>query len=83
MEQPKITPRMWQDWQSSSATEAVRSYIEAQKSALIEQLLGLPLSETAEQTGLAFIAIRYKLDGLGEFLDFENIGENIVLPEGN
>lgn len=76
----KITPQMWLDWQRSPATAAIVEHLEAQKTALIEQLLSLPLENTAEQLGIAFIALRYKLDGLGEFLDFDSLAENIIQP---
>jgi hypothetical protein len=80
METAKITPQMWLDWQRSPATAAIVQYLETQKTALIEQLLSLPLENTAEQLGIQFIALRYKLDGLGEFLDFDALEEALVKP---
>jgi hypothetical protein len=84
METPKITPQMWLDWQHSKATEAVRAHLEVEKFALIEQLLNQDISNlSAEQLGLNYIAFRSKLDGIGEFLDFDGLELNIVQPEGD
>lgn len=77
----KITPQMWLDWQRSPATAAVLEHLETRKTSLIEQLLNLDIqSHSVESYGISAIAIRYHLEGMGEFLDLQNLEETLVQP---
>jgi len=73
-----IKQQQWADWLASPVTQAVIQHLDSQKTNLIQQLLDIPISNGIEAIGLDHLAIRYKLDGLGEFLDVESLSENII-----
>ena len=72
-----ITHQEWADWLRSDVTEAVVEKLSEKQTDLIESLLNAD-GESIEEVALHHIRIRNQLEGLGEFLDLESLGEWIV-----
>lgn len=72
-----IKPQEWADWLRHPVTETVLQYLNERKDSLISELLNVD-AESVEAFGMRHIAYRNQLNGLGEFLDTESLGESIV-----
>lgn len=77
-----VSRQEWADWVRSSVTQAVIQSLETRSRSLIEEMLAIT-AETAEGFGLAHIAYRNKLDGLGEFLDLDSLADLVEVSDAN
>ena len=69
-----ISRAEWADWLRSPVTEAVVAKLEEKRDSLVEAMLnggGVSIEEVA----LHHIRYRNQLEGLGEFLDLESLGD--------
>lgn len=72
-----ITRQEWADWCRSEITQAVVAKLGEKRDDLIERMLNAD-GESIEEVALHFIRYRNQLEGLGEFLDLEGLGEWLV-----
>ena len=72
-----ITSQDWADWLRSDVTQAVVAKLTERQEELIERLVNVD-GDSIEGVALAHIQYRNQLEGLGEFLDLESLGEWIV-----
>lgn len=72
-----ITRQEWADWCRMDVTQAVVAKLSEKRDELIERMLNAD-GESIEAVALHHIRYRNQLEGLGEFLDLEGLGEWIV-----
>jgi hypothetical protein len=70
------------DWQRHPVTQQVIRYLEGKKDTLLERLVNLEC-DTVEQFGIHHLALRNQVNGLGEFLDLDNLKEVIGNDDPN
>jgi hypothetical protein len=74
-----IKQQEWADWLRHPVTQAVIQHLEARKDSLISDLLNLDIaSKSIDELGIHCLALRSALNGLGEFLDVDDLQESIV-----
>jgi hypothetical protein len=62
------------DWRRHPVTQEVIQYLEEKKTSLIETMINREW-QTVEEYGIAQIAYRNQINGLGEFLDLDYLQE--------
>jgi len=79
-----IKPQEWADWLHHPVTETVLKHLNERKDSLISELINIDIaSHTVESYGVKALALRYQIDGLGEFLDTESLRESIEVTHEN
>lgn len=72
-----ISRQEWADWCRMEVTQVVVAKLGEKRDDIIERMLNVD-GETIEEVALNHIRYRNQLEGLGEFLDLEGLGEWIV-----
>lgn len=72
-----VTPQDWADWRRAAVTEEVVGKLTEKRDDLLEKLLNIE-GRSLEEIGLKYVQFRNQLEGLGEFLDVDSLGEWLV-----
>ncbi len=68
------TQQDFADWRRHPVTQEVVQKLNEKKDDLISQLLNMQC-QSIEEFGIRYLAIRNKIDGIGEFLDLDDLQE--------
>lgn len=75
-----ISRAEWADWLRSPVTQAVNQALTKRSESLIEDLLKIE-AETLEAIGIRHIALRNRVEGLGEFLDLDSLADMVEVVD--
>jgi len=81
-----ISKEAWDQWASNPVTKLVQAHLQERCESLTSQMLNLDVTSpdfSLETYGLNSMALRYHIEGIAEFVDFETFELDMVREDGD